>query len=124
MILNPGLSKSPQLLLATAWLVGAKKVADRHSSPSNSAKQGQHETSNPPLMWSPRYCMAQHAHVVSSLLCGLKTSYWKNMCHSKSAEPAERWIAWDTVSVLSDWPPFNHATSCWVGAWLYANEAE
>lgn len=44
-MLNPGLSRSPQLLLAMAWLVGAKKVADRHSSPSTSAGLTQCQTS-------------------------------------------------------------------------------
>ena len=47
-MLGPGLARSPQLLLAMAWLVGAKKVADRHSSPSSSAGQCKHETGNPP----------------------------------------------------------------------------
>ena len=49
-MLGPGLARSPQLLLAMAWLVGAKNVADRHSSPSSSAGQYTRETRDPPAI--------------------------------------------------------------------------
>ena len=60
-MLGPGLARSPQLLLAMAWLVGAKKVADRHSSPSSSAGQYARETRTPSLISSLCCCIAPHA---------------------------------------------------------------
>lgn len=106
-MLDPGLSKSPHLLLAMAWLVGAKKVADRHSSPSSSAKQGQCEMSCPtcPTLICALYCCSAPHPPGMSLDCGSRAGSRKHTCCSKSAEPAGRWIsrpARVSISVLSN----------------------
>ena len=112
-MLGPGLVRSPQLLRAMAWLVGAKKVADRHSSPSSSAGQYTCETGNILLLCPPSCCMAPHAPGGAWLIA---SRHAPGGLQSQQLRDSLAGFLMIISSAPSDWTPLNHAPSCLVEA--------